>query len=173
MEHIVQSIIEFIRQHESWAVPVVLLLAFGESLAFVSLLLPATVILVGIGFLIGESGIAFWPLCLAAAIGVFLGDWLSYSIGSRLKERVGHYWPLSRQPNLIPRGRIFFERWGIAGVFFGRFFGPLRAAVPLVAGICQMPTWTFQIANLASAVVWAVGILAPGAFGLKWLLAWL
>ena len=25
-----------------------------------------------------------------------------------------------------PRGHAFFERWGLAGVFIGRFFGPLR-----------------------------------------------
>jgi len=45
--------------------------------------------------------------------------------------------------------------------------------VPLVAGICEMPAQTFQIANVASAIVWATGILAPGAFGLKWLQKWI
>lgn len=60
----------------------------------------------------------------------------------------------------------------MVGVFFGRFLGPLRASVPLVAGICEMPASTFQIANIASAIVWATGILAPGAFGLKWLQQW-
>jgi membrane protein DedA with SNARE-associated domain len=58
-------------------------------------------------------------------------------------------------------------------VFIGRFSGPLRASVPLVAGICEMRTVTFQIANAASAILWATGILAPGAFGLKWLQAWM
>src|SRR6476661_6113902 len=45
----VQPVLDFIRAHEAWAVPIVFLLAFGESLAFISLLLPATVILWGIG----------------------------------------------------------------------------------------------------------------------------
>lgn len=166
-----QATVSLIREYEMWGVPLVFLLAFGESLAFISLLVPATVILVAVGVLIGESGIAFWPLWLAAAAGAAMGDWVSYWIGTRLKERVGNYWPLSRNPDLIPRGRRFFERWGVAGVFFGRFFGPLRASVPLVAGICEMPATTFQLANIASALVWATGILAPGAFGLKLLQA--
>ncbi len=38
--------------HEAWAAPVVFVLAFGESLAFISLLLPAWAALVGIGALI-------------------------------------------------------------------------------------------------------------------------
>jgi len=166
------AVLGFVRQNEGWGPLIVFVLAFGESLAFVSLLLPATVILVGVGALIGESGIAFWPLWLAAALGAAVGDWLSFWIGYRFKARVMHFWPLSRHPNLIPRGHIFFERWGIAGVFIGRFFGPLRASIPLVAGICDMPRQRFQTANFASAFVWAFGILAPGAFGIDWIRKW-
>ncbi len=67
----------FIRAHQVWAAPIVFVLAFGESLAFLSLLLPATFILLGLGALIGETGIPFWPIWAAAAAGAFLGDWLS------------------------------------------------------------------------------------------------
>ncbi|ESW68151.1 MULTISPECIES: DedA family protein [unclassified Mesorhizobium] len=173
LDEITQATIAFMRAHEAWGIPLVTMLAFGESLAFISLLLPATVILVGIGFLIGESGIAFWPLWLAAIVGAALGDWLSFWVGTRLGDRVSHYWPLKRYPDLLPRGHRFFERWGGLGVFIGRFSGPLRASVPLVAGICEMRVLTFQIANVSSAILWATGILAPGAFGLKWLQAWM
>jgi membrane protein DedA with SNARE-associated domain len=44
----------------------------------------------------------------------------------------------------------------------GRFFGPLRAAVPLVAGIFEMPYWRFQIANFGSAFLWAAVLLSIG-----------
>ncbi|VFS45759.1 Inner membrane protein yabI [Budvicia aquatica] len=134
-----------------------------------SLLIPATVILLGLGAIIGESGIAFWPLWLAAAAGAFFGDWISYWIGWRYKDKVAHMWPLSRNPQTLVRGQHFFERWGTPGVFIGRFFGPLRATVPLVAGICGMNIKSFQIVNLTSAMLWAFLILAPGAFGLHWI----
>jgi membrane protein DedA with SNARE-associated domain len=173
LQEISSATITLVRDHEAWAVPIVFILAFGESLAFISLLLPATVILFALGALIGESGIPFWPLWLAAAVGAAMGDWLSYWIGLRLKGEVANVWPLSRQPDLIPRGHAFFERWGVIGVFIGRFFGPLRASVPLVAGICAMPRIPFQIANWTSAFVWSTGILAPGAFGLDWVRQWL
>ncbi|MBU6499656.1 MAG: DedA family protein [Rhodospirillales bacterium] len=146
------------------------MLAFGESLAFVSLLLPATVILFGIGGLIGASGIGFWAIWLAAVLGAVLGDWLSYWLGYHYKHAIAHVWPLSRRPDLLPRGERFFRRWGVAGVFVGRFFGPLRSAVPLAAGLCAMPMAPFQAANIASALVWATGILAPGVLGARWLL---
>jgi membrane protein DedA with SNARE-associated domain len=75
-------------------------------------------------------------------------------------------WPLSSNPALMTRGVAFFERWGVVTVLTGRFFGPLRAIVPIAAGLCGMPRHKFQIANIASAIVWAAGILAPGAIGM-------
>jgi membrane protein DedA with SNARE-associated domain len=158
----IQAVLEFIRTHAAWAPGIVFVLAFGESLAFISLLVPAWGALVAIGYLIGPSGINFWPVWVAAALGAAFGDWLSYWIGVKLGPAVAHVWPLSRHPELLPRGERFMARWGVLGIFIGRFFGPLRASVPLVAGIFAMPFWRFQIANFASAFVWAAVLLTLG-----------
>ena len=58
------------------------------------------------------------------------------------------------------------------GIFIGRFSGPLRATVPLVAGIFSMPFWRFQFANFTSAFLWAAVLLTLGdgvGKGIKWL----
>src|SRR5215467_10078256 len=154
-----QQLLEFIRMNQAWAPPIVALLAFGESLAFISLLLPAWAALVGIGALISAGEINFWPIWVAAAIGAALGDWLSYWIGLKLDRAVQRVWPLSRNPELIPRGEAFMKRWGAAGIFIGRFFGPLRASVPLVAGIFVMPFWRFQIEHFTADSVCAAVLL--------------
>jgi membrane protein DedA with SNARE-associated domain len=74
---------------------------------------------------------------------------------------------LSRHPDLLPRGHDFMEKWGVPGIFLGRFFGPLRASVPLIAGIVEMPYWPFQIANFTSAFVWAFVLLWFGETGVS------
>lgn len=157
-----QLIVDFVRVHEAWAAPVVFALAFGESLAFISLLIPAWAALVAIGVLIGSGDLNFWPIWVAGSIGAALGDWLSYWIGVKLGPPVAHVWPLSRHPELIPRGERFVTRWGVLAIYIGRFFGPLRASVPLVAGIFAMPYWRFQIANFTSAFLWAAVLLTLG-----------
>jgi membrane protein DedA with SNARE-associated domain len=169
---IAQHVTEFVRDHGEWAAPIVFVLAFAESLAFISLLVPAWAALVGIGALISSGGINFWPVWIAASFGAALGDWLSYWVGLKLEYSVQHIWPLSRHPDLIPRGEAFVKQWGILGVFIGRFFGPLRASVPLVAGIFEMPYWRFQLANFSSAFVWAAVLLTLGdaiSQGVRWL----
>jgi membrane protein DedA with SNARE-associated domain len=57
------------------------------------------------------------------------------------------------------------KKWGALAIFIGRFFGPLRASVPLVAGIFEMPFWRFQVANFTSAFVWAAVLLLIGDLG--------
>ena len=150
------------RTHEAWAAPIVFALAFAESLAFISLLIPAWAALVGVGVLIGSGDLALWPIWLAGSLGAALGDWLSYWVGVKIGPPVAHIWPLSRHPDLLPRGEAFVARWGVLAIFIGRFFGPLRASVPLVAGICRMRYWPFQIANFTSALVWAFVLLTMG-----------
>jgi membrane protein DedA with SNARE-associated domain len=171
LQNVTQLILDFIRMNEIYALPLVFVLAFGESLAIVALVLPATVILWGVGAFIGASGIAFWPIFLAAGLGAALGDWLSYWLGLHYHHQIGRMWPLSRYPDLLPRGHAFFAKWGWPGVFLGSFIGPLRAIVPLTAGACEMPAVPFQIANWTSAFIWAGVTLGPGAYGLPWLRA--
>jgi membrane protein DedA with SNARE-associated domain len=172
LEASIHQVEAFVREHAGWAPAIVFALAFGESLAFISLLIPAWGALVAIGALIGPGGVSFWPVWIAAALGAALGDWLSYWIGLKLEYTVAHHWPLSRHPDLIPRGEAFVKKWGAFGIFIGRFFGPLRASVPLVAGIFEMPYWRFQLANFSSAFVWAAVLLTIGDIvgaAVKWL----
>ncbi len=162
MEQFAHALTEFVRVHQVWAAPIVFLLAFGESLAFISLLVPAWGALVAIGALIGVSGINFFPVWIAGALGAALGDWVSYWFGYRYKEKVAEMWPRSRYPGLLPRGEAFVRSWGIPSIFIGRFFGPLRASVPLAAGIFEMPYWSFQAANFVSALIWSAVLLLFG-----------
>jgi membrane protein DedA with SNARE-associated domain len=162
MEEFARALADFVRDHSAWAAPIVLLLAFGESLAFISLLIPAWGALVAIGALIGASGISFWPVWIAGGIGAALGDWVSYWFGFKYKEHVAQMWPLSRYPEILPRGEAFVKKWGVPSIFIGRFFGPLRASVPLAAGIFEMPYWSFQVANFVSALVWSAALLLFG-----------
>ena len=152
----------FIQAHADWVVPAALLLSFLKSLAFVSLVVPSSFVVAIIVSLVELGNVPIWPVWLAVAIGAALGDWASYVIGDRLKERVHHYWPFTRYPDLMPRGERFFHRWRAMSVVLCRFFSPLRATVPLLCGIFEMEKWVFQIANWLSAFLWAFVVLAIG-----------
>jgi membrane protein DedA with SNARE-associated domain len=158
-------LLEYSRQHPEWAFAIALVSAFAESFVGISFLVPGTTILVGLGVVIQATGINPVPIWLAAAVGAILGDWISYWIGHRYKEHVLAIWPMSRYRKQMDDALHFFARWGVWGIFLGRFLGPFRATVPLVAGISQMKFWPFQIANVTSALVWSASLLVLGAVG--------
>jgi membrane protein DedA with SNARE-associated domain len=56
----------------------------------------------------------------------------------------------------------FFAKHGGKSVFIGRFFGPVRAVVPLAAGVLRMPRGLFWLANVTSAIVWAPMLVFAG-----------
>ena len=157
------AVLAFVREYRALMPIVVFILAFGESLAFVSLVLPFWGMLVALGALVGASGsLDFWLVLTAAAAGAALGDWFSYWLGYHYHDRIARMWPLNRYPDMLPKGRAFFDKWGVWAIVIGRFSGPLRASVPIVAGAVEMPALTFQIANWSSAFLWAFVLLAFG-----------
>src|SRR5258708_23496675 len=115
MEDMAQGLIAFVRDHQAWAAPIVLLLAFGESLAFISLLIPAWGALVAIGALIGVSGISFWPVWLAGGVGAAPCDLVFFWVGFKFKEPVAQMWPPSRYPPFLSPRRGFVYVWGLSG----------------------------------------------------------
>ncbi|WP_298958919.1 DedA family protein [uncultured Methylobacterium sp.] len=162
-ETIRTATLDFVREHHAWAPVITGIIAFCESVAVLSLLVPATVILLGIGALLGATDIPFLPVMTGAAIGAILGDWLSYEFGRYYRDGAKRIWPLTRYPAMVEKGEAFCRRWGAWAIFVGRFIGPARAVVPLIAGISVLPRVPFHVANLTSAFLWAFVWLAPGA----------
>ncbi|STD25951.1 inner membrane protein [Enterobacter asburiae] len=83
-----QALLEhFITQSVMYSLIAVALVAFLESLALVGLILPGTVMMAGLGALIGSGEVNFWQAWLAGIIGCLLGDWISFWLGWRFKNR--------------------------------------------------------------------------------------
>jgi membrane protein DedA with SNARE-associated domain len=162
MEDLAQQLLDLIRTHSDWAAVVMFVTAFGESFAFVSLAFPGTTVLIAAGTLMASGSLPYGSVLAGAVLGAVLGDSVSYWIGRRFGPGIARRWPFSRNPELLPRGIGFFERHGGKSVFIGRFFGPIRAVIPLTAGIMKMPGGRFWFANVTSALVWAPMLMFVG-----------
>lgn len=166
-----QTIIAFVRENQNLAVPIAFLVAFGESFCFLSVLWPGTAILVGIAGLFAASGISssvVFPMIIAATLGGTLGYAISFWIGHYFKDSIDQVWPFRSNPDMIKKGEYFFQKYGTWSVFLGHFFGPVRAVIPVVAGMFAMRQVPFQIANVASAFIWAAGVIASAFFAVSY-----
>jgi len=153
------------QQHAWW---VIFLIAFVESMVILGILIPGLPFMLMLGSLIATGILSPWLVIFWCVMGAIVGDGLSFWIGQRYKYHVLELWPLSKHPEWVTQGEVFFERWGGISILIGRFFGPLRATVPVLAGILGMHRARFTAWNIASAMIWAPAYLAPG-FVLGWL----
>ncbi len=164
MEQLVATISVFLESHGAWAGPILGLIAFGESLAIFGLFVPATAVMLMVGGLVGGGLVDPLPVIGWSILGSILGDAISYGIGRRIGPRIYYRRPLRNHRAMVARARLFFRRYGFWSVLIGRFLGPIRSTIPLVAGVMRMPQRPFQLANVISAVLWVPIMLAPGFF---------
>ena len=165
----VKTVTEFAGAHQEWLLPMILVIAFLECLAFVSILAPATVLFAALGTVAGAAGIGLVPLALTATVGSVAGYAVSYWLGKSFGPALVQRWPLNRRPDLVDRTHAFFERWGAVGILLSHFWGQIRPLAPLVAGIVRMSPVPFHIANLLGSLGWSFGVFyASGTIG-SWL----
>ncbi|MDI7860969.1 VTT domain-containing protein [Rhizobiaceae bacterium n13] len=158
----VAEFISFIQAYPHLAYGAALLLAFCESLPLLGAVVPGTAIIIGLAALVPSGVLKLAPLVAAATTGAMLGDGLSFWLGRRYNRQILHQWPFHHYPEVIERSEAFFRKHGTASVFLARFVPGIRAFVPLVAGILQMPARRFYLVNILSAIVWAPSHILPG-----------
>ncbi|MDX1655736.1 MAG: DedA family protein, partial [Candidatus Competibacteraceae bacterium] len=162
MTELLPALLDWTAAHPALMGLLIFAVALGESLAMVGMLVPGAVLMFGFGTLIALGHLDFYAAWTWAALGAIVGDGLSFWLGRVYRQRLRELWPFSRHPLMLSRSEAFFRRHGGKSVLMGRFFGPVRAVIPAVAGMLDMPTGRFLVVNVLSALLWAPAYLLPG-----------
>jgi membrane protein DedA with SNARE-associated domain len=125
---------------------------------------PGETALLAAGAFAGAGKLHIVAVIGVAALAAISGDFSGYWIG----RKWGRQLILSLGPRigLTPRRQAaieaFFDRYGIAAVFIGRYQSVLRTYIALFAGIARMPFPIFAPVRALSCVIWAIafGLLA-------------
>ena len=157
-----EALLDYLTNHAALAYCAVFLGAFLEAAAVIGTAIPgSSTVFVG-GLLVGAGVLDVW-LCAGIAIfGAVLGDGFSYELGHRYRERIYTLWPISLFPGFLRRGADFVHQHGAWSIFLGRFAAPVRAIVPVIAGISNISRARFYAWNVVSALAWVAAHLIPG-----------
>lgn len=162
MTDIVSPLLQWLNAHPEFAGFATFIISAAESVAIIGTIVPGSIMMTALGTLAGAGVIPLWPTIFWAIMGAIVGDGISYWIGHYFKGRLPKVWPFRNHPGLLFTGEKFVLKYGAMSVFIGRFVGPVRALVPLVAGMLGMRPLTFTIANVLSAILWAPAYMLPG-----------
>ncbi len=158
----IESASAWISAHPLAAGAVVFLIAFCDALVIVGMVVPALPLLFAVGAMIGLGHVNGPYALLAATLGAFAGDGLSFWIGRRWGPQLRQRWPCSRYPPWLDRGESKFRRRGVQSIFVARFVGAVRPFVPAIAGMLHMPVRRYAVPSLAACLLWSALFLAPG-----------
>ncbi|BCF91370.1 MULTISPECIES: VTT domain-containing protein [Paraburkholderia] len=162
MEHAYVQLLHLLAGHTAWTLVVVFLAAFLEAVAIIGTFVPGSTAMFIAGALVGTGTLNLGWLFASAIVGAVAGDGMSYWFGRRYKDTISKLWPFSTHPGLLESGQKYFDKHGAKSVVFARFAAPLRAIVPVVAGMLEMPPMRFYAMNVLSALLWAPAHILPG-----------
>lgn len=140
-----------------------ILFAFLEAAAFVGFVLPGeTSLLIG-GVLAHSHVWSFWLFLICAILGAIAGDSVGYEVGKHFGARI----KVNRLGCLVgeKRWRIaehIFSKYHGGAIFFGRAQALLRALIPAMAGMHNVPYRTFLKWNAAGGIVFSTIIVSLG-----------
>ena len=134
----IQPFLQWIGEHPHWSGLAVFLISLSESLAIVGLVVPGVVLMTAIGAMIGAGILPAWITLGWAILGAIAGDGISYWLGYHYHEHLRDFWPFRSYPALLARGEAFFKSHGGKSIILGRFIGPVRPMIPVIAGMMDM-----------------------------------
>ena len=174
------EVILWLKDNPEWIALGIFGAAFIESFALIGVIIPGVVLLAVISGM-AASTLNVFELVLIAYVASFLADILSFLLGTGISKSIDKLWPFNKYPNLLVQGRTFVKRFGILGVFVGKFIGPIRPLLPLTAGSLGMNFKYFLTVEIFSSFLWAILYTVPGyyagksildsQFNLNWLIA--
>ncbi len=147
-----------------WTYLLVAVLAFGETGAFIGLLVPGeTAIIVG-GVVAGQGEISLVALIAVVWAMAVAGDLTSFMLGRRLGrgflERHGPRVHITEER--LQQVERFFDKHGGKAIFIGRFVGIIRAVLPFMAGSSGMTLKRFVPYDILGAGVWGTTFCVLG-----------
>ncbi len=141
----------------------VFLVALIESIPGLGTVTPGTLLFLFFGFSAYSLDLNISLMIFAATLGAIMGDVISYLLG-----KYGSTFLLKHKKILkmshIEDGKRFFSNHGVKSIFIGRFIGPIRSVLPLIAGSISMNFSRFMFYNILSAFMWVLVYISMGYY---------
>ncbi|MDH0302354.1 MULTISPECIES: bifunctional DedA family/phosphatase PAP2 family protein [unclassified Pseudomonas] len=156
------SLTAWLGANPQWLGLAIFVVACVECLAIAGIIVPGTVLMFAVAVLAGSGTFSLGETLLLGFLGGMLGDAISYGIGKYFHQNIRRLPLLRSHPEWIGSAEAYFQRYGIASLLVGRFIGPLRPMLPMVAGMFDMPLPRFIAVSLVAGAGWSVAYLLPG-----------
>ena len=130
--------------------------------------IPSEIIMPLGGFFVYTGDLNFYILIVSGLIGTVVGALPWYFLGKLLNEkklsnfidRKGKFVGISLKD--LDKSRLWFEKYGVLLVFWGRLIPGIRTLISVPAGIELMPLNKFLIWTSLGSLIWVIFLTSSG-----------
>ena len=130
--------------------------------------IPSEIIMPLGGFFVYKGDLNFYILIISGLIGTVIGALPWYFLGKLLNEKKlsnfidskGKFVGISLQD--LDKSRIWFDKYGVMLVFWGRLIPGIRTLISVPAGIELMPINKFLIWTSLGSLIWVIFLTSAG-----------
>jgi len=130
--------------------------------------IPSEIIMPLGGFFVYKGDLNFYILIISGLIGTVIGALPWYFLGKLLNEkklanfidRKGKFVGISLKD--LDKSRIWFDKYGVMLVFWGRLIPGIRTLISVPAGIELMPINKFLIWTSLGSLIWVIFLTSAG-----------
>ena len=140
----------------------VFLMGVLESLPFIGLFIPGTIILIGLGLFASEGTLHLMDLVWISSLSVIVGDTIGYILGKYKARKFIAKKLISLK--YFEKLDLYFAKHGSKSVFIGKFIGPLRPFIAFGAGMHHMRYYKFLLYTSVSSFLWSLGYILLGFY---------
>ncbi len=160
---------QLLTDYQAYALLILFLLVFAESVAVLGLLVPGTALMFSFGVLIGAEQMGFWTACLVGAAGRFNRRFTVLSGWAQIQTSAGKLELVIAPAKELDKISAALENNVWLAIVAGRFIGPSRPLLPLLAGMLQLPPSRYFPAATLACVLWPIAYFLPGILaGVAW-----
>src|SRR5208337_5118138 len=167
----IAAIESFLGQSGPWSLVAIFIVVALESSAGLGLIFPGEMMAVIAGAMAAAAFFSPWTAFATVATAATAGDLTGYTIGHTKGQAVLARWSFARRQYEKHRARLeyYFEHFGGATVFVGRFVAVGRAFIPFTAGLSGMRLRQFAPIAVVGGLVWASLVVGLGyTLGSNW-----
>jgi len=150
--------------------PYIAYLVIGFAMFLENLIppIPSEIIMPLGGFLVYKGDLNFYILIVSGLIGTVVGALPWYFLGKLVNEkklsnfidRKGKFVGISLKD--LDKSRLWFEKYGVQLVFWGRLIPGIRTLISVPAGIELMPINKFLIWTSLGSLIWVIFLTSAG-----------
>lgn len=157
-------IIQWLRDHQQYALLVVPLFAFLEAFVGIGLFISGAILLSVCTLLYVEQIATLQQMLPLAFLGALLSDHSGYYIGRFMGPRFHQTSFAIKRAQMLNKAEQSITKYGVFAIFMGRFLTPIRSLVPVVTGLSGMARARYTAADFVACALWTIclGLLIVG-----------